>query len=386
MIRGHQKNVCLIVIIIMLCSALMVGCSGGTEKSNKALTGKEVSLSYTSAFKIVDYGDNFTLLTDAEGNQFLLVPEGTETPEISEAAGATVVNTPLKKVVYCSTTQVGLLQAIFTDQEWDSIAAVTTDTADWYVDAVKTRMESGAIQYVGTGGMADPDYEKIQALNPDMVFVYTGDYGLQKTLAKMKELKIPCAVVNDYTEATDLGRLEWLKFLGAFYNKGQEAAVFIEAKAAMLDEIAAAVKDKPSPKVVYGMIYDGKVYIPDGGSYVAKQIKEAGGDYVFAEVNPDKASSSQVTVEEFYAKGKDADVFIYSSMVAYMPSLESLLKTEPLLKDFQSVKNGKVYCFAPWYYMSINKTIEGVKDMASFFHEGLYPDWELVMFQQMPEK
>ncbi|MCG1025540.1 MULTISPECIES: ABC transporter substrate-binding protein [Dehalobacter] len=382
----YQKNFFIVVILIMICSLIVAGCSAGSQESNKPLTGKEVSLSYTNAFKIADYGNNIKLLTDAENNQFLLVPEGVKTPKIPEAAGATVINTPLKKVVYCSTTQVGLLQAIFSDKDWDSIAAVTTDTAEWYVDEVKTRMENGTIQYVGTGGMADPDFEKIQALNPDMVFVYTGDYGLQKTLAKMKELHIPCVVVNDYTEPTDMGRLEWLKFLGAFYNKDQKAAGFIEEKAAMLQEITAAVKDKPSPKVVYGMVYDGKVYITDGGSYVAKQIKEAGGDYVFANVNPDKTGSSQISMEEFYEKGKDADVFIYSSMVAYMPSVESLLKAEPLLKDFKAVKNGKVYCFAPWYYMSINKTIEGVKDMASLFHEGLYPEWKLVMFQQLPGK
>ncbi len=382
----YQKNFFIVVILIMICSLIVAGCSAGSQESNKPLTGKEVSLSYTNAFKIADYGNNIKLLTDAENNQFLLVPEGVKTPKIPEAAGATVINTPLKKVVYCSTTQVGLLQAIFSDKDWDSIAAVTTDTAEWYVDEVKTRMENGTIQYVGTGGMADPDFEKIQALNPDMVFVYTGDYGLQKTLAKMKELHIPCVVVNDYTEPTDMGRLEWLKFLGAFYNKDQKAAGFIEEKAAMLQEITAAVKDKPSPKVVYGMVYDGKVYITDGGSYVAKQIKEAGGDYVFANVNPDKTGSSQISMEEFYEKGMDADVVIYSSMVAYMPSVESLLKAEPLLKDFKAVKNGKVYCFAPWYYMSINKTIEGVKDMASLFHEGLYPEWKLVMFQQLPGK
>ncbi len=98
----YQKNFFIVVILIMICSLIVAGCSAGSQESNKPLTGKEVSLSYTNAFKIADYGNNIKLLTDAENNQFLLVPEGVKTPKIPEAAGATVINTPLKKVCLCS--------------------------------------------------------------------------------------------------------------------------------------------------------------------------------------------------------------------------------------------------------------------------------------------
>ncbi|MFZ7120858.1 MAG: ABC transporter substrate-binding protein [Eubacteriaceae bacterium] len=384
--KKYSRSLFIMVICCIICSMLLMGCNKTNDVSVDPTNGTEVELSYTDSFSIIDYGNDIKLVTDAEGNKFLLVPEGQETPEIPDAADATVINTPLKQVIYCSTTQVSLLKSFFTDEEWGSIAGVTTDKEAWYIDEVKTGMEKGDITFVGGEGMGDPDFERMQSLNPDMVVIYTGDYGQQTTMTKMNELGIPCMVVNDYLEADDMGRLEWIKFLATFYSKDAEAAAFMAEKEALLEEIKSDIKDMKNAKVAWGMIHDGTVYVPNGGSYVAKQIEKAGGDYVFSHVNPDQGSSSQLTLEEFYEKGKEADVFIYSSNSMYMPSIESLLETAPLLKDFKSIENEEVYCFTPSYYMSLDTTVEGIKDLAKIFHDELYPDWEFTMYEKMPLK
>ncbi|WP_303863931.1 ABC transporter substrate-binding protein [Alkalibaculum bacchi] len=375
-------------ILSILCVLTLFGCTSKVKEEVKTgtdpLKGTNVEISYTDAFSIVDYGNDIKLVTDGENQKFLLVPEGEETPEIAEASGAEVIHTPLKNVVYCSSTQVSLLKPFFEEEDWNSISGVTTKAEKWYIDEVKTGMEKGDITFVGGDGMGEPDFELIQSLNPDMVVVYTGENGQQTTLAKMKELGIPCMVVNDYTENDDMGRLEWTRFLATFYNKDKEAAQFMSEKEDMLKEIQAHVADKPSPKVVWASVYEGTVYVPNGGSYVANQIEKAGGDYVFADLNQDKGSSTQLTLEEFYEKAKDADVFIYSTSNLYMPSIADLKAVSPLLKDFKSIKDENVYCFTPSYYMNLDKTVEGVKDLAKIFHEDVYTDWQLQMYEKLP--
>ena len=136
--------------------------------------------------------------------------------------------------------------------------------------------------------------------------------------------------------------------------------------------------------MVWASVYEGTVYVPNGGSYVANQIEKAGGDYVFADLNQDKGSSTQLTLEEFYEKAKDADVFIYSTSNLYMPSIADLKAVSPLLKDFKSIKDENVYCFTPSYYMNLDKTVEGVKDLAKIFHEDVYTDWQLQMYEKLP--
>lgn len=385
--RIFNRKIILSVLSI-LCVLTLFGCANEEKEEVNTGTdpvkGTNVEIKYTDAFSIVDYDKDVKLVTDGENQKFLLVPEGKETPEIPETKDATVVHTPLKNVVYASSTQVSLLKPFFEDEDWNSVAGVTAKAEEWYIDEVKTGMEKGDITFVGGDGMGEPDFELIQSLNPDMVVVYTGEYGQQTTLAKMKELGIPCMVVNDYTENDDMGRMEWTRFLAAFYNKDKEATQFMSEKEELLKEIQADVTGKPSPKVVWASAYEGTVYVPNGGSYVAKQIEKAGGDYVFADLNPYQGSSTQLTLEEFYEKAKDADAFIYSTSKLYMPSIADLKAVSPLLEDFKSVKDGNVYCFAPSYYMDLDKTVEGVKDLAKIFHGDVYPDWQLQMYEALP--
>jgi len=86
---------------------------------------------------------------------------------------------------------------------------------------VKKNIESGKITFVGKGSA--PDYEKISSLKPEIVFVYSGPAGQQAMMEKLDELKISYAVDNEYLEENPFGRVEWMKFLAAFYDKEEEA-------------------------------------------------------------------------------------------------------------------------------------------------------------------
>ena len=234
-------------------------------------------------------------------------------------------------------------------------------------------MEEGRIELVG-GGMGEPDYEKILALKPDIVFMYTGLPTQEKVFEKFKEMGITVAVDNEWLENNPLGRLEWIKFLAAFYDKDEEAKDFFEKVDKRVKEIAFKVSMEKRPDVLWGSIWRGKCYVPAGDSYVAKMISIAGGNYLFSDLKG--TGSANVTLEELYARGKNADVFIYSSFPPYVNSLKDILKGAPILAELKAVKEGKVWCYQPWYYQSLDKTDEIIEDLAAIFHPELYPGHE----------
>jgi len=79
-------------------------------------------------------------------------------------------------------------------------------------------------------------------------------------------------------------------------------------------------------------------------------------------------------------------VFIYPSFPPYVSSIEDILKGGPILAKLKTVKEGKVWCFQPWYYQSLDKTEGIIEDLAAIFHPELYPEHELKYVMKLPEE
>lgn len=367
-----QKRVFLIIVLV-LSLALPVGCS---KEKTKAETGS-VNLKYAAKFKIENLADHCKKVTDGEGRELLLVPRGQEAP--SEYSKLPVINTPVKRVVALSTTQASLLRPL---DELGSIVGTNTDKDKWHIDEMKKGLESGKVQLIGSG-MGPIDYDKIVALKPDVVFMSTSSPADVEKLRKLEELRVPVAVDNESHEKDPLGRMEWVKFLAAFYEKEEKADVLFNNVVKKTEEIEKKVAGaKVKPKVLWGILYQGKVYVADGDSYAAKMIEMAGGDYLFK----DKKGGREITLEEFYARGKEADVFMSDTLPQYgTTSIAKITEQGKVLADLKTIKEGKVWCYQPWYYESLDKTDEIIADLGAIFHPDLFPNAELKQFMQLPK-
>ncbi|KLU59921.1 periplasmic binding protein [Peptococcaceae bacterium CEB3] len=365
---GYRRKLSLVLTVI-LTLVLLAGC-GTVQKA--AATGA-VKLEYAKGFKIANVGGGCQEVTDGEGRTLLLVPRGQQTP--TGYKNLPVIYTPVKRVVAVSTTEAAFLRPL---GELGSIIGVTIDKNQWYIDPVKEGMASGKIQMVGGGaGMGPLAYGKIVALRPDLVFMSTGTSGDVQTLKKLEGLKIPVAVDNSWLESDPLGRLEWIKFIAAFYGKEQQADQFFTQAVQKVSGIKEKVAgDKDKPKVLWGMIYQGKAYVPGGDSYAAKMIALAGGDYLFK--NLKGTGSVPITLEEYYAKGKEANVYISDTMPNYgVTSIADISKQSPVLAELPTIKQGKVWCYQPWYFQSLDKTDEIIGDLAKIFHPHLFAGRQL---------
>lgn len=312
---------------------------------------------FTEAFSVEYLKNGLKKVIDGENRTLILAPKDAEIPE--KYANEIIITTPLESLFLGSTTQGCLLRPI---GEEVSVVGVTTDTDEWYIDGIKKRMETGNITYVGSSNA--PDYELIAALEPQVAMVYTGPYGQVDLIEKFDELGITYVVDNDYLENHPFGRMEWMKFAAAFYDKEIHASKMFNEAVSNIENLSASLENKEKPKVAWASVYKGDVYVPGQESYVAKMIEMAGGDFVF---DLEGTSSSKISLEDFYAGAADVDVLIYSSSKAWTPTIAGVVESAPALADIKAVQDMNVWCFHADYYQSIDKTDELILDLVSIF-------------------
>ena len=130
------------------------------------------------------------------------------------------------------------------------------------------------------------------------------------------------------------------------------------------------------------MVFYGTAYIPGNASHVAVMVNNASGNYLFSDL--EGPASSAISIEEVYARGLTADVFIYSSSPPYINSIAEVLVGAPILADLPQVEQGRVWAFQPWYYQILDKTDEVFADLAAIVHPELFPNHTVQHYLLLP--
>jgi len=335
-----------------------------------------VTIKYATGFKIEYLSEGYKKITDGEGRELLLIPRGKQAPE--RYKDLQKIEIPVERVVVLSSTEASLLRPLGV---LDSIVGVSQEKG-WYIQEVKTGLQEGRIKFLG--GNNALDFEALLNLRPDVVVLFTRSGNMNEVLAKLDELRIPSAVDNEFLEKHPLGRMEWVKFLAAFYDKEQAAGKFFEDAERRVQEVGKKSAGAQKPRVLSGVSVGGKLY-PRGG-YEALLIGLAGGDYILKDFA--EARSGAITEEEFFARGKEADLFIYTRPPDRPPgtSIKALLEAHPVLADLPVIKEGKVWQIQPWYFESLDKTAEIMEDLEAIFYPELFPGYELKHYLKMPRE
>lgn len=359
------------------------GTSYDSKTSKLSIKIKALPIHFSQSFRIEYLYDGCKLVTDAENIRLLLVPHGKEVPKGYKADK--IIRIPLKNVMCASSTQVGPLIKLGV---LDSLKAVTTPGDKWITNEVKAAFKQEKVKYVGGAGMGQPDYELVKAVNPDMVFAYTGAYGQQAMIEKLSEMSINYAVNNEYLESHYLGRMEWIKFMAAFYDKELEAEKILNDAVKEIDNVAVKIAGLKEPKIAWGSSYKGNVYVPNSGSYIRKWVDMAGGNYAFKNIGAGTSSNTQISMEDFYAQAKDADILVYSSTITFLnkPTIEGLIEENPLLANMKAVKNGNVWAYGADWWETIPDTDRFVKDIAAVFHPEAFKGHKIEKFVKLPRR
>lgn len=297
-----------------------------------------LELAYARCFTVDFFEGGYQLLCLADGNRYLVVPQGLSAPD-GIVDDIVVLQQPIGDVYLVASDTMCLFDAL------DALDAVTVsgiERDNWSIASAREAMDQGAIVYGGK--YRSPDYELLLSRGVRLAVESTMINHTPDVREKLVELGIPVFVELSSYEDEPLGRSEWVKLYGALLGKEDRAA---EAFQHQVDQVSA-LDAKPTGKTVVFFYLNsaGAAVVRRPGDYVTSMIEQAGGTYAFDDLEAARAGSSSATLqmETFYAVAKDADVLIYNSSIdGGVSTLDDLLARNALLSDFKAVQTGEVW-------------------------------------------
>ena len=324
----------------LIISVLLIsfwGCNKNTNNVNNP-PGNKVKLHYAKGFSITQYeGYKVVSVFNPWQNSsekkvdYYLYPDSAElnnsTPDCRK------IQIPVKRVVVFSATHVAFIQLI---EQTQSIVAAS-GAQYIYNKIIKQKMQSGTFPEIGYEQSIN--YELLLTLKPDVVFVFSVSEGNVSYIDKMEQLGIPVVYVAEYLEEHPLGKAEWCKMIASFYDMEPIAAQKFDSIQFLYNQLKdSCLSLSPKPKIVLNLPYNGIWYLPGGESYMAQIIADAGGDYLWKNIQG--RESFPVSYEEIYAKGINADIWLHPGTVT---SVSSIKQTDSRLTAFKSIKKFQVY-------------------------------------------
>lgn len=396
--KKKMKKIIAMLLAASLAMVTMTACQNtenGEDESDQENTGDNIENQeddsdvfepivhenlYTQEFSITEMEDGIQIVIDGEGRELVLVPK--ELEEVpAEYADSIVIRTPVENAVFLSSTQACALRVVEDDGIFDLVAAVSGDASSWGdIPGIQSRVEDGTIINVA-GETGAPNYELIAAAEADVVFVYTGAYPQTDVIEKLDALGITYAVDNEYMESDYLARMEWEKFILAFFEETEAGTQAMLDAVEIVESIAATVEGEEQPKVIFVSEYSGTISVANPTSWIGNMIVDAGGDYMFGDLELDGLSLS---MEDFIAEAQTADIIVYTSTPTWMPNQTTLFNAMPLLADVPAVENGMLYQYTDTFWMGIDETDIMIEDLAAVFYPELYEDRELKYFMEIP--
>jgi iron complex transport system substrate-binding protein len=190
----------------------------------------------------------------------------------------------------------------------------------------------------------NPDIERIISMNPDAIFLspYEG-----QNFEKIRRLGIPIVEMPDYLESTPLGRAAWMKHYGKLLGREREAdslyAAVENAYNALRDSVRQYLAESKTskPRVFTETKISSTWYIATGDSYIARLIADAGGDYVFKDV--EGKGSKPFNPEVVFDKAQDADIWMFKYGASRDKTMAELAADWTNNSHFRAFQQGMVF-------------------------------------------
>lgn len=310
------------------------------EISSELVYDHELELAYAEQFDVDYYEGGYALISIAEGDRFLVVPEGEAVPGDLDSE-ITVLQQPVQNIYLVATSAMDLFRAL---DGIDCIRLSGTDVDGWYIEEAKEALREGEMVYAGK--YSAPDYERILSEGCQLAVESTMIYHTPEVKEKLENFGIPVLVERSSYESHPLGRMEWIKLYGVLLGKEETAQSWFEEQQEAVEAVLGQENTGKSVSFFY-ISSVGYVNVRKSDDYIAKMIELAGGTYIFQDLGDSEnaLSTMNMQMEEFYAKAKEADYIIYNSTIdGELQTIDELLSKSSLLKDFKAVKTGNVWC------------------------------------------
>lgn len=292
-----------------------------------------------------------------------------------------VILVPIKNIVVTSTTHIPSLEMLGVEKTlvgFPNLNYISSEKVCALIDAKKVK-ELGANQALNT--------EVLIELQPDVIIGYGLDNN-NPTLDNLQKNGIKVLLNGDWNEQSPLGKAEWIKFFGALYGKQELAnSLFYKIEKDYLNTLEIAKRASSNPTILAGDMYEDKWYLPQGTSWGCKLLKEAQGNYLWAETKG--TGSLSLSFETVLEKGKNANLWITSGQFG---SLQEMLDANPHYAQFKAFQNKNVFSFSGrkgktggilYYELAPNRPDIVLKDIVKILHPELLKGYKPFFFEKL---
>jgi iron complex transport system substrate-binding protein len=297
------------------------------------------------------------------------------------AASFNNIPVPVKRAVCLSTTHIAYIDLL---KETETIVGIS---GVGYVSNpdIRDGVKSGKVHDIGyeTGVY----YEKLAALQPDVVFAYGVTGEISSVADKLNSLGIRVVFIGDYLENSPLGKAEYLMAFAAFYEK--EDLAITEFNAIVDDYVH--VKDmadtvKYRPKILLNAPWRSAWYFPGTDNYLTVLIHDAGGEALGCWPGRE---SAPLSLELAYSYALQADYWLHPNTIS---TLDELKRNDIRFATVPAFRQHRVF------NNSLRNTPEGgsdfwesgvvrpniiLRDLIRIMHPDLLPEHQLVYYKQL---
>ncbi len=245
--------------------------------------------------------------------------------------GTIAVQIPLYRVATLSTTHLPWFEELGLTNRVVAISEPGHISREW----VQEGLRKGLIRQVGMDTALN--IEKLIQARPEAIFNYQ-PVESAPALEQARKLGIPVIPINEYLESDPLGPAEWMIFLAAFFGKEPEAQSRFDMIRDRYQRLRKDAQGHTRPRVFFNAAWQGTWYVPRNGSFMARLLEDAGGEYVFSDQKG--TGSVALSFEDVLARAGAADAWILSSTVR---SRIELLGQDPRYRLFDAFRKGRVY-------------------------------------------
>ena len=362
-------------LLLLAMSLLIASCGERKQSATTDNSYEPLEVKYAKGFSL-DQTDKYIRITihntfnqENEFQQRLYLVKSTEIETPSDGQKIVV---PIKTLAIASVTNIGYLRLI---DELQSVKGACTPNLI-YDSSLKSRFHSGEIKDLGDE--FSPNIEGLLQLHPDAYMIPSYD-GQDERLKYLKNAGVRFVFNNDWLEPTPLGRVEWIKFVAALYDKLPLAdSIFsaIEQRYEANKLLVKDIKEENKPKVLMNTSFKGTWYMPAGNSYGGAFLKDAGANYVYKDKNIMQGANLSYSFESVLAENHDADIWLN----AYSSSKKELLAMDERHGLFKAFKNGEVYSYKKsgddYFETGVIEPDVLLKDIIKTLYPTLLPDYE----------
>ncbi len=286
----------------------------------------------------------------------------------------TFIQIPVSNLVATSTTHIPSLVAL---NETDKLIGFP------HLEYISSEIVRKSIDLGHVKELSDNEslnFEKTIDLQPQVIIGLSMDSETSK-FNQFEKAGIPVIYNADWVETSPLGKAEWIKFFGVLFNKQEQATDYFNNIVKEYEDAKKQVERQQSkPTVLSGSVFQDVWYMPQGGSWMAQFINDAGGNYLWSDTQG--TGSLSLSFEAVFEKAMDADFWIGPSE---FNSFDQMLVANKHYGQFKAFQQKQVYSYSMkkgatggliFYEEASNRPDLVLKDLISIFHPNALPDYQ----------